>query len=254
MNERGDDFYVGYLPTPRKHRRFLRAFIPATLWGLVMIAALFLSSFRPAGSGEWDTANLRSWSGVVRFNPYPTLVVAGEDGESEEWPLVESGKFAADARAEFFRGKFTVVRGFALQRDGRRMIEIMPGHEGILAPVEGEIPAEPVEESLGEVELRGEILDMKCYLGAMLPGDGLTHQTCARLCIDGGIPPMLVSRSEDGKMIYTLLTSADGGRANELVRRDLAVPVVVRGELIERGGTRLLRISDGVGVRRSVAN
>ena len=65
---------------------------------------------------------------------------------------------------------------------------------------------------------------------------------------------MLVSRSEDGKMIYTLLTSADGGRANELVRRDLAVPVVVRGELIERGGTRLLRISDGVGVRRSVAN
>lgn len=254
MKEEGDDFYVGYLPTPGKHRRFLRAFIPATLWGLVMIAALFLSSFRPAGNGEWDTANLRSWSGVVRFQPYPTLIVAGEDGESEEWPLIETGKVAADARAEFFEGKFTVVRGFALQRDGRRMIEIMPGHEGILAPVEGEIPVDPVEESLGQVELSGEILDMKCYLGAMLPGDGLTHQTCARLCIDGGIPPMLVSRTAEGKMHYTLLASADGGRANEIVRRDLAIPVVVRGELVQRGGTRLLRISDDGGVRRAVTN
>lgn len=254
MNEHDDDFYVGYLSTPRKHRRFLRAFIPATLWGLVMTAALFLSSFRPAGSGEWDTANLRSWSGVVRFDPYPTLVVAGDEGESEEWLLVETGKVAADARAEFFTGKFTVVRGFALQRDGRRMIEIMPGHEGILAPVEGEIPAEPIEESLGEVELTGEILDMKCYLGAMLPGDGLTHQTCARLCIDGGIAPMLVSRSEDGKKSYTLLTDADGGRANERVRRHVAVPVVVHGELVQRGGTRLLRLAPADAVRKQLSN
>jgi hypothetical protein len=244
MNEQRDDFYVGYLPTPRKHRRFLRAFIPATLWGLVMIAALFLNSFRPAGSGEWDSANLRSWAGVVRFEPYPTLVVADDDGKIEEWPLVETGKVAADARAEFFEGKYTVVRGYALQRDGRRMIEIMPGHEGILAPVDGEIPAEAIARSLGEVELTGEILDMKCYLGAMLPGDGLTHQTCARLCIDGGIPPMLVSRSAEGEMSYTLLTRADGGRANDLVRRHVAVPVVVRGELVQRGGTRILRIKD----------
>ena len=254
MSEQSDDFYVGYLPTPRKHRHFLRAFIPATLWALVMIAALYLSSFRPAGSGEWDTANLRSWSGVVRFDPYPSLVVAGDNGESEEWLLVETGKIAADARAAFFEGKFTMVRGFALQRDGRRMIEIMPGREGILAPVEGEIPAEPIASSLGEVELSGEILDMKCYLGAMLPGDGLTHQTCARLCIDGGIAPMLVSRSVDGKLSYTLLTSALGGRANELVRRHVAVPVVVRGELIQRGGTRLLRLADEDAVRRPTAN
>jgi hypothetical protein len=72
--------------------------------------------------------------------------------------------------------------------------------------------------------------------------------------MDGGIPPMLVSRTAEGEMRYTLLTSATGGRANDFVRRDLAVPVVVRGELIQRGGMRILRISDDGGVRRSVTN
>lgn len=244
MSERQDDFYVGYLPTPAKHRRFLRAFVPLTLWALVMVAAIFLRSFRPAGSGVWDTANLRSWAGVVRFAPYPALVVENDEGVTEEWMLVETGKIAADQRAAFFEGKYTIVRGFALQRDGRQMIEIMPGHEGILAPVEGEIPAEPVAESLGQVELRGEILDMKCYLGAMLPGDGWAHQTCARLCIDGGIPPMLVSHAADGSAEYSVLTTAQGERANEQVREHVGIPVVVAGELIQRGGTRILRMQE----------
>lgn len=250
MSERRDEFYVGYLPLPSRHRALLRIFVPIALWGMVLIAALFLKSFRPAGDGVWDTGQLRSWSGVVRFDPYPTLVTQEEGGLLQEWLLVEAGKTAADARAEFFTGKFTVVRGFAIQRDGRRMIEVMPGHEGMIAPVDGEIPAETESIERGETVLRGEILDSKCYLGAMLPGDGLTHQACARLCIDGGIPPMLVTRNAEGESSYFLLTSADGERANQIVRADVGVPVEVRGTVVERGGTQLLRIAAADGIKR----
>ena len=38
------------------------------------------------------------------------------------------------------------------------------------------------------VTLKGEIIDPKCYLGAMKPGGGKTHKACAMRCIAGGIP------------------------------------------------------------------
>lgn len=237
MKERDEDFYVGYLPTPKRHRAFLRAFVPLTLWAFVAVAALFLKSFRPAGEGVWETGQLQEWRGVVRFSPYPTLVVDMQDGKLFEWLLVESGKVAADQRAEFFEDKYTIVRGFELRRGGRYMIEIMPGHEGMIAPVDGEEIGEVPVKVTGRTTVVGEILDSKCFLGAMKPGDGLTHQACARLCIDGGIPPMLVVHESARTRNYFLLTDAEGGRANEMVRDYVGVPVEVTGEVSIRGYT-----------------
>ena len=71
------------------------------------------------------------------------------------------------------------------------------GHEPIGAPYEAkEMPLMPT--SLGVATLRGEIVDSKCYLGAMKPGDQKTHKACATLCIRGGIPPVLVERLPGG--------------------------------------------------------
>jgi len=96
-------------------------------------------------------------------------------------------------------------------------------------------------DALGEVTLRGEIVDYKCYLGAMKPGDGMTHRACATLCIQGGIPPALVVSTRTGDRYY-LLTDEAGGRANEMVLGHVGVPVRVRGELSERGGIEYLAI------------
>jgi hypothetical protein len=51
----------------------------------------------------------------------------------------------------------------------------------------------------GRVTLRGEIIDPKCYIGAMKPGGGKTHKACAQLCLSGGIPPMLVTRNRQAR-------------------------------------------------------
>jgi hypothetical protein len=39
----------------------------------------------------------------------------------------------------------------------------------------------------------GEVVDAKCYLGAMKPGDGKSHKACATLCVTNGIPAMPVT-------------------------------------------------------------
>ena len=42
---------------------------------------------------------------------------------------------------------------------------------------------------LGSLQIEGEIVDIKCWLGRMKPGDGRTHRACGQFCIQGGIPP-----------------------------------------------------------------
>src|SRR5690349_19376703 len=69
------------------------------------------------------------------------------------------------------------------------------------------------------VSLRGEIVDSKCFLGAMRPGNGKTHKACAMLCIAGGVPPMFVTRDSAGREEYYLLAGPDGGPApSDVVR------------------------------------
>jgi hypothetical protein len=93
--------------------------------------------------------------------------------------------------------------------------------------------------------LAGEIVDYKCFLGAMKPGDGKTHKACAALCISGGIPPMLVSFDERGTRTYTVLV-LDQGRTPDLAEA-AGEPVRVSGRLEVKGGLRVLTvIPDGV--------
>jgi hypothetical protein len=53
-------------------------------------------------------------------------------------------------------------------------------------------------EDLGAFTLVGEIVDSKCYLGIMNPGETNPHRECAALCIRGGIPPLIIAHDADG--------------------------------------------------------
>jgi hypothetical protein len=81
-----------------------------------------------------------------------------------------------------------------------------------------------------EVTLHGEIIDPKCYLGAMKPGGGKTHKGCAALCLRGGVPPMLVTRT-GGREVYCLLVTAEGGLADEEAIPYVGDAVSIRGRL-----------------------
>lgn len=247
MSGERDDFYVGYLPTPASHRAFLRRAVPAILWTMVAVCGLALAFLKPAPPARWDAGHLVSLQGMVRAAPYPLIELRGEDQRLETVLLTGVGKRGAFV-AENFADRYCVVRGYALQRDGRRVLELMDGHEAMIRPADQSGAWErPEPLPLGRAEFRGEILDSKCWHGAMRPGEGRAHKACATLCVRGGIAPALVVHSGDRAGQMVLLASADGGRATEEVLPFLGEPVAVRGALVRQAGMLWLRLDpDGV--------
>jgi hypothetical protein len=248
MADRESDLYVGYLPLPRRHARLLRVLIPAALWAGAIISILVVQQMRDPGDAAWETGRVQSWGGAVRLVPYPVLEVVGDAGR-EMYLLVEIGKVGSDERMRGFEGQIVRIEGSLLRRDGRRIIEIdRSSGAAPVAPVVGGVggpaPAAAPEVEIGRITLRGEIVDSKCFLGAMKPGDGKTHKACAELCVAGGIPPMLVSLAPDGRRQYHILVGPDGEPAHALVAGLLAEPVEVRGMEIQYGDLRLLRLED----------
>ena len=95
----------------------------------------------------------------------------------------------------------------------------------------------------------GEIVDSKCFLGVMNPGQLAPHRACAIRCISGGAPPVLLVRQKDGSAICLLLVSADGKPVNKQVLDKVAEPVEITGE-VERQGEMLVLRSDPLTYRR----
>jgi hypothetical protein len=80
----------------------------------------------------------------------------------------------------------------------------------------------------GQVTLTGEIVDSKCFLGVMVPGEGVTHRGCAALCLRGGIPAALLVKQKNGvPSLYLIAGSA--------ATRDRAIAWA--GEVVEMTGT-----------------
>ena len=100
--------------------------------------------------------------------------------------------------------------------------------------------------SLGEHTLDGQIIDPKCYFGAMKPGEGKVHKACATLCIAGGIPPMFMTTDDAGERVYYLLVNAGGdgiiGDELQALLPYVADPVAITGDVERWGELMLLRV------------
>ncbi|MDX9910811.1 MAG: hypothetical protein RBS39_03160 [Phycisphaerales bacterium] len=253
-----ESIYVNYLPTPRRFVMFLRVLVPVALWSTVLTGLLIAWTQPSPGAGVWDTSEVKTFEGVLVVEPYPMLL-ADDLGEGHAGAalLVEQGKFGV-ARGLDLAGRRVRVRGNTLTRDGLVMIELRPEVDAIApeasandaASATAHAPSDARDaRKLGTTMLHGEIVDSKCYLGAMKPGAGKTHKACATLCVKGGIPPVLVSR-EDGRAVFTLLVDLDGGVLDASHHPFIGEPVEVRGELETRGGVRVLRVPVGGVTRR----
>lgn len=253
------EFYVGYFPVPARLRRALRVVVPAVLWLLCGVSALWAFSQHapppPAGEALWDTSKPVQLTGLLVMRPYPALLVPREADQSVETVLViEVGKHGGQARALAHADRAVTLSGWVLQRDGRRMLELDPGEAAIL-PASGSFNMDSLVLKGGKsaapgnsgtsaslTTLRGEIVDSKCFHGAMKPGHGKAHKECATLCVKGGIPPMLVTRAADGKAVAYLVQGPDGQPMHEDLQALIADPVEVQGEVSMLGDLRVLTL------------
>lgn len=231
-----DKFFVGYLPFPRGLRRFYLLLIPLLLVAGAGIALVLASNQETVGEGTWQVSNTTSITGRLMMEPYPVLHT--EAGESVL--MVVQGKQDASGATMPFAGEMVTVTGFDIRRGGWHMLEI-PQTGAIVAAPEASPVTVPTSEALGSDTLVGEIVDSKCFLGVMKPGSGKVHRACASLCLLGGMPPMLVVKTEAGRYGY-MLVNADGSSASRQLAGQVAVPIRITGEFEKRGDLTYLRM------------
>ncbi|MFG0304625.1 MAG: hypothetical protein ACF8Q5_00260 [Phycisphaerales bacterium JB040] len=245
-HEHSRGLYVGYLSLPRRHAAFLRVAVPLTLVFLVSVGVVIAGRSKPAGDAVWD-AQAREWTGLLRLEPYPALYTRPDPDGVSAWLLCEIAKSGAHERLAGFDGRHVTLSGYRLHRDGRAIIELEPDDPATDADEAVRIldhlpapPPAPVQRDLGRVELDGEIVDGKCYLGAMRPGNGQAHKACATLCLRGGLPPMLVTRATDGSARMLLLLIDGEAAVPEDLLPLVAEPVRVTGLLRTYGQLEVL--------------
>jgi hypothetical protein len=241
-----DEFYVGYLPLPAKLKRFLLVLVPALVVGVIALSATLTSQQNAPGNGTWDLGQPVTLTGTFRADPYALLSVPGKgDAAPRQVLLVTMGKVGGDGLDLPEDGATVSVTGYPIARgDGAVLLTVeTPGKDIAAQPAPG--PGW-TPKPLGPATLAGQIIDPKCYFGAMKPGEGKVHKACATLCIKGGIPPMFMTTDPAGERTYYLLLDADGngivGDRLDTLLPFVADPVRIAGQAGRVGNLLVFRI------------
>lgn len=249
-----DAFYVGYLPTPRSLAVFC-----AIVVGLAFGASAVVAVAMVTGQANWGDASFQ-WgegyqteTGILQVRPYPVLYLPPGEGfpDGRAIPLAGQGKRGVQQKAEALDGAAVDAGGILLRNGDDLMLQV--GGKVDLRPAEDPSAlggwAGPAPVDLGETTLKGELVEAKCYLGAMRPGRGKVHKLCANLCLIGGIPPMLVVYRPDAPPLAILVADRDGGPLPERVLGVTSAYVEVSGRLERRADLLVLHV-DPDAIRR----
>jgi hypothetical protein len=242
-----DEFYVGYEPEmpPRLAMR-IRLIARGLIAGALLLPATIVLTQDRFADAVFEFGQTRVFEGYIVEHPYPALVVTSSSGGTKAYWLVGPGKHGAADLIRDRDGRYVQLSGSLIQRDMDSMIEIAA--DGIRETDLVSAPSIEPWRSLGPVVVEGEIVDSKCHLGVMKPGEGPTHRDCAVRCLLGRVPPMFVPRDRRSERLS--LVSIDrrpfGGGADMWAGR----AVSIRGELLQRGAQRFLATTpDGIRLR-----
>jgi len=90
------------------------------------------------------------------------------------------------------------------------------------------------------VEIRGEVVELGCYLRDGARGEG--HRACAMACLKNGGQPAIV-QDETGAL-FSLAGATPASDPSPAARQHIAAHVLVRGQLFERNGGRALVVEE----------
>ncbi len=254
-----DNFYIGYRKQmPPGVAVFLRGRVVVLMVIAAGLAVFLVAWQRPFAAGRFEFGVVKTFSGIVGEHPYPTLIlqrpVADGGGGSLTLPatemrsryyLVAQGKHGAQDLVRGREGQRVTLKGSLIWRDDQTMIEVLAdsvvGVDGTSAGAHDSVPS----LALGTFTLRGEIVDSKCYLGVMKPGELKPHKACAIRCISGGCTPVLVVRDAGGLAAYFMLAGADGRAVNREVLGMVAEPLEITGVVERQDNLLVLKAEPG---------
>lgn len=228
-----EEFFIGWKSKqPVCMRKTVRASVIVLLFGGTLLAGVLAVFQRAPELAAYEWTNIQTFEGILKKSPYPHLLVdRGFDGGFSAYTLVAPTKFGISAEwCGEMDGQPVRFDGGLILRASGTMIEVVsdaPKAAGdLIFPLP---PAQPVD--FGTQTFVGEIVDAKCYLGAMNPGRYKPHRACATVCVSGGIPPMLVVNAPGGTTATFLLVGPGGEIINEEILELLARPVRITGRL-----------------------
>jgi len=240
-------FFVGYLPVEAETRDFLRRVVVAAGTAVVVIGSLLGAAQGPLGRGSFEYGVASELEGLLRVSPLPLLWTSSPspfESASEKpraafrvVPLVGQGKHGVSDEVRALAGRNVRLSGSWIRRGGVEMLEVAGAEPIESGPVEDGAVA---ELPLGRRRLVGEVVDSKCFLGVMNPGEGKAHRDCAVRCISGGSPAALVARATDGRRWVLMLVTPDGRPLGPELLDRVAEPVAVEGEVVRLGELPLL--------------
>jgi len=217
-----EEFYIGYLPkAPTMLSVWLRRIALGLAAMSALIALLLVFAQQPFAAGTFEFGKTREFEGTILEMPFPRL---------GPYLLAGQGKHGVQEMFQGREGLAARLQGSLIHRDGMQMVEVDPASLAFGRPSGVRI----AREDLGEVRLRGEIVDAKCFMGVMNPGSGHVHRDCAVRCLLGRLPAMFVS---DGKKMLL-----EGFNVRRNVER-VGVPVELTGRLRKEGEWLVLRIT-----------
>ncbi len=250
MAQRDEEFFVGYASeAPRALGAFLRRLVAGLVIGSVSLGVLLSVFHERAPAAFFEFGRETILSGTLQSAPYPTLLVSrpgrrdggGTSDRVSRYLLVTEGKHGAFAETRGGDGATVTVRGSLIYRGNQTMVELVE-KMGITRPGSGSLTS-PIPRDLGNFTLSGEIVDAKCFLGVMNPGNLKPHRSCAARCISGGVPPLFIVRDPSGASASLLLVSSAGAPVNREALQHVAQPVRITGR-VERQGDRLILRAD----------
>ena len=225
------EFYVGYTAkAPPMLARRIRGITLALVLGAVAIAVALVYAQAPFAASKFEFGEIREYEGVIATRPYPILFT-----RDAQFLLVAPGKHGLSS--DGIDGQRVRLKGSLIERGSEAMLQVEPASLKSLSEVRASSPS----VQLGHVVLTGEIVDSKCYLGVMNPGNGKVHRDCAARCISGGIPPAFVARDASGVARTFLLAGIDRKETLGYV----AEPVEISGR-VEQIGTQFVLNAEGI--------
>jgi hypothetical protein len=233
-------FYVGYLKLPRALRGFL-AWVLAGLLALdIGLAVIAFAGQPPHATGGWSSDEA-VYIGQFQAKPYPMvrLFATGKD-PARTVLLVGAGKDGPPVGMDALDGAMVEARGYPVRRGDLEVLQIYNPPVRQDASQLDALPQGPAEP----VTLTGEIVDSKCYAGAMNPGEMKAHEACGSFCLLGGIPALFVTRGDDGTTRWYVMASPDGGPISDQARRLVGQPVRLSGTIRRGDGLATFTVAD----------
>ena len=240
-----EDFYIGYLPKmPKNLARIIKTFVVLAFVAAIGLTVISWIGQKPFAKSVFEFGTVKEFEGTIQARPIPFLLVEKSEKNNglptfERFPLVAEGKHGFETSG--IDGKKVKLKGTRIYRDDLQMLEVVA--DSIQTLETSQKLTEEKSESLGNFTLKGEIVDSKCYLGVMNPGQSKPHRDCAVACLRGGIPPLFIVKDASGNVSELWLLSDKNEPVNKEILDFVAEPIEITGEVSRIGNQLFFKIN-----------